>query len=145
MFKPVALDGRIRVSCIDIFLREDLVTSFTLSAGLGMPSFRWRLLQFFFRTPRYVPVGLRVGKLYLCLCVMATLLCSMTSIAYWILPSGSIQAHSQAVTINHDSVKTSLSLERLYYGPSSVRYKLVFCLPSPSFKAFIITSSSLAS
>ena len=36
-------------------------------------------------------------------------------------------------------------LERLYYGPFSVRDNLVSCLPSSSSKAFIITGSSLAS
>ena len=36
-------------------------------------------------------------------------------------------------------------LERLYYGPFSVRDNLISCLPSSSSKAFIITGSSLAS
>ena len=36
-------------------------------------------------------------------------------------------------------------LERLHYGPFSVRDNLISCLPSPSSKAFIITGSSLAS
>ena len=36
-------------------------------------------------------------------------------------------------------------LQRLYYGPFSVRENLVSCLPSSSSKAFIITGSSLAS
>ena len=36
-------------------------------------------------------------------------------------------------------------LERLYYGPSSVRNNLVSCLPSASSKAFIITGATLAS
>ena len=36
-------------------------------------------------------------------------------------------------------------LERLYYGPFSVRDNLISCLPSSSSKAFILTGSSLAS
>ena len=36
-------------------------------------------------------------------------------------------------------------LERMYYGPFSVRDNLISCLPSSSSKAFIITGSSLAS
>ena len=36
-------------------------------------------------------------------------------------------------------------LQRLHYGPFSVRDNLVSCLPSSSSKAFIITGSSLAS
>ena len=36
-------------------------------------------------------------------------------------------------------------LQRMYYGPFSVRDNLVSCLPSSSSKAFIITGSSLAS
>ena len=35
-------------------------------------------------------------------------------------------------------------LQRLYYGPSSVKSHLLECLPSPNSKAFIITGSSLA-
>ena len=35
-------------------------------------------------------------------------------------------------------------LERMYYGPFSVRDNLISCLPSSSSKAFIITGSSLA-
>ena len=36
-------------------------------------------------------------------------------------------------------------LERLFYGPFSVRDNLVSCLPSSTSKAFIVTGSSLAS
>ena len=36
------------------------------------------------------------------------------------------------------------NLERLHYGPSSVKTHLLECLPSPKSKAFIITGSSLA-
>ena len=39
----------------------------------------------------------------------------------------------------------STHLERMYYGPYSVRDNLISCLPSSSSKAFIITGSSLAS
>ncbi|KAK5119629.1 hypothetical protein LTR85_007458 [Meristemomyces frigidus] len=36
-------------------------------------------------------------------------------------------------------------LQRLYYGPDSVKQHLLECLPSESSKAFIVTGSSLAS
>ncbi|KAK6391326.1 hypothetical protein LTR65_004490 [Meristemomyces frigidus] len=57
-----------------------------------------------------------------------------------------------SVTASVDSSQHPLSglwkpthLQRLYYGPESVKKHLLECLPSESSKAFIVTGSSLAS